>query len=135
MKIFALFVITFYRRFVSPWKGFSCAYRVHTGRASCSALGFRAVRRYGARRGLEVSRGRLARCGIAYREHRARQAGHCDIPDVPCDGPDWDCLGSAGDAASCFQVPCDAWSWWGSKTREDAPAGSKRGRIDNREPS
>ena len=125
MKILALAAIAFYRRVLSPWKGFSCSYRVHTGHASCSALGFRAVRRYGARHGFDVLHGRLERCGIAYRKHRVtnhfREAGHCDvpchgdIPDVSCDHGSWDCLSSVGDAASCFDFPCDGMSWQGSK--------------------
>ena len=36
-----------YQRYLSPYKGFCCAYRAHTGRASCSALGARVIRRHG----------------------------------------------------------------------------------------
>ena len=125
VKILALAAIAFYRRVLSPWKGFSCAYRVHTGHASCSALGFRAVRKYGARRGLDVLHERLKRCGDAYRQYRTskhfREAGHCDvpchgdIPDVSCDHGEWDCLSSLGDAASCFDSPCDGGSLRGLK--------------------
>jgi putative component of membrane protein insertase Oxa1/YidC/SpoIIIJ protein YidD len=42
-----LLAIGLYQKYLSPHKGFCCAYRTHTGRAGCSALGFRAVRRYG----------------------------------------------------------------------------------------
>jgi putative component of membrane protein insertase Oxa1/YidC/SpoIIIJ protein YidD len=34
-----LVAIRFYQRHVSPRKGYRCAYRVHTGRCGCSALG------------------------------------------------------------------------------------------------
>ncbi len=121
MKILALAAIVFYRRFLSPWKGFFCAYRVHTGHACCSALGFRAVRRYGVRHGLDVLRGRFERCGDAHRKYRVanrfREAGHCDIPDVSCDHGDWDCLSSVCDAASCFDLPCNSGVWWGQKRK------------------
>ncbi|MEC5396725.1 membrane protein insertion efficiency factor YidD [Uliginosibacterium sp. H1] len=84
-----------YRRFVSPWKGFRCAYRAQTGHASCSTLGLRAVRRHGALKGLGILDLRLARCREAQRLHvppprrpLAAQRGDCDLPcDVDCDLP------------------------------------------------
>lgn len=79
-----------YRRHLSPRKGFACAYRVHEGCASCSALGLRAISRYGAWRGLGVLRLRLEQCHLVAEEQRARrrtpalaQAGFVDC--VPCD--------------------------------------------------
>lgn len=104
----ALGAIRGYQRYVSPYKGFSCAYRVHTGCASCSALGFRAIRRYGVARGLAILDSRLVRCGVAHRRYGASasqppalsknlpfaapQAGFCDAScDVPsCDIPNCD---------------------------------------------
>ena len=38
MRALALVAIGAYQRYVSPYKGFCCAYRAHTSRASCSAL-------------------------------------------------------------------------------------------------
>ena len=89
-----------YKRHLSPHKGFSCAYRVHEGCASCSTLGLRAISRYGAWRGLGVLRLRLEQCHLVAEEHRGRpraralaQAGFVDC-DVPCDG-------SCVDASTC----------------------------------
>lgn len=89
-----LALIAGYQRFISPHKGFACAYRVHTGRASCSQLGYRAVRRYGFWKGLVLIRQRTVRCGVAHRRyanhvqpHLHAQRGVCDLScDVPCDG-------------------------------------------------
>lgn len=103
MRAFFLAVIRFYQRFISPRKGFRCAYHAHTGRQSCSHLGFRAVRRYGALAGAVVLRQRLYLCGVAHRRyaplHRRpplAQRGDCDIGcELPCDilgncgGCDW----------------------------------------------
>ncbi|VEB44117.1 Uncharacterised protein [Chromobacterium violaceum] len=50
-KWLALCLIRIYQRHLSPRKGFGCAYRAGTGRAGCSGLAFRAIRRYGLRRG------------------------------------------------------------------------------------
>ena len=48
----ALAAIRFYQRRISPHKGFSCALRVATGGASCSAYGYAVIARFGLARGL-----------------------------------------------------------------------------------
>ena len=99
--------IAFYRRHLSPYKGFSCAIRVHTGACSCSRFGQRAIARHGAWRGLGLLRGRLARCGEVHARHHAGglpgQRGFLDCScDLPCDLP---CHPDAGDLFNC--LPCD----------------------------
>jgi len=111
--------ISFYQRYVSPYKGFQCAYAFHTGCASCSKLGFRAIRRYGVRVGLRLIFGRFGRCRDVHRRHLGervvagrtlpagalmsmgpmrRQRGVCDVlACVPCD---------AGCAAAPFDAAC-----------------------------
>lgn len=94
MRRLALAAIRLYQRHVSPRKGFCCAYRQHTGRAGCSALGARVIRRFGVLSGLVLLRQRLRRCGDVHRWAHPRgrrplatQRGDCDC-DVPgCDGP------------------------------------------------
>ena len=49
LRALALRAIGLYQRHLSPRKGFACAYRARTGGASCSELGFRAIRRFGLR--------------------------------------------------------------------------------------
>jgi putative component of membrane protein insertase Oxa1/YidC/SpoIIIJ protein YidD len=39
----AIYLIDGYQRFISPYKGYTCAYRVHAGRAWCSAFGKRVI--------------------------------------------------------------------------------------------
>jgi putative component of membrane protein insertase Oxa1/YidC/SpoIIIJ protein YidD len=110
-----LAAIRFYKRRVSPHKGYGCAYRVYTGRCSCSTLGLRAISRFGAVRGLGVLRQRLAEChfeAVRRRTHRplARQAqaGFVDCV-VPCDGScealtcadGCDAVGGVMDVLSC----------------------------------
>ncbi|HXD06418.1 MAG TPA: membrane protein insertion efficiency factor YidD [Burkholderiaceae bacterium] len=93
MRFVLLAAIRGYQRYVSPYKGFRCAYRCHTGRASCSALGYRAVRRHGVLGGLALIRERTYRCGVAHRRHQCApvaslhsQRGVCDVGcDAPCD--------------------------------------------------
>ena len=115
----ALSAIRAYQHFVSPHKGFLCAYAVHTGRCGCSELGYRAIQRYGLTKGWRVLRLRMAMCGLAYRRHKgtrprppARERGDCDC-DLPCDldlpTPNGRCDWT--DAFDCCDVGgCD----WGS---------------------
>lgn len=105
MKALALWAIRAYQRFLSPRKGFHCAYRAYTGHPSCSALGYRAIRRFGVVDGIVVLQSRLHKCSVACRRYRppvpkqvlASQAGFIDCEcgpspcewDLPCD-----CCGS-----------------------------------------
>jgi putative component of membrane protein insertase Oxa1/YidC/SpoIIIJ protein YidD len=93
MRLVVLAAIRFYQRHLSPRKGFQCAYRAHTGRASCSVLGYRAVRRHGVFAGLGLIRQRTGLCGVVHRRHAASlrrlhaQHGACDAGcDLPCHG-------------------------------------------------
>ena len=101
--------IRLYQRYVSPHKGFVCAYRVHTGRCSCSALGYRAIRRFGVGKGWLVLRQRTGLCGVVHRRHTparprppARERGDCGC-DLPCD---LDFTPSAGKLDVCDLFSC-----------------------------
>ena len=134
MRKLALWAIAAYQRYVSPYKGFSCAYRYHTGCASCSRLGYRAIRFRGIRRGLQLLIQRFARCSEAQARYEVggfkaatngpmgRQRGFCDVLAcvpfdagcaIPCDAGGCSAL---GDMATCFScpTPCDCATWpWG----------------------
>jgi uncharacterized protein len=102
-----LLAIRFYQRWLSPLKGFSCAYRVHTGHASCSALGYRAVRKYGMFAAIALIKERTYRCGVAYRRYGAShtllklQKGECDLGGCDIGGCDLPTM------AAC-DAPCDS---------------------------
>jgi uncharacterized protein len=103
LKALALVSVGVYRCYVSPHKGFSCAWRVHRRGSSCSAFAERAIRRCGVPRGMALLQRRLRRCGNVHRQHHAllRQAerGSCDAPcDIPCDG---------SELKHCDATPCD----------------------------
>lgn len=115
MRTLALLAITGYQRYLSPHKGFSCAYREWTGACSCSALGKRVIRRYGVRAGIGLLRQRFDRCAAAAIRLRTRrsEAGFidcaCDIPtcDIPgcdlpsCNLPSGSCANGLSQLASC----------------------------------
>lgn len=106
-KHLALWAIRIYQRYLSPRKGFRCAYRVLTGRDSCSAYGYKVIARHGLRAGLPLLQRRLRACGERHRQYRElhpqqrrhgrhlAQAGFCD-----CDIPSPDCQ-------HCSCDPCD----------------------------
>ena len=64
----ACWLIEIYQRYLSPRKGFRCAYRVrHRRRASCSQFARRAIERLGVLPGVCLLRRRFDKC------HRAKQ--------------------------------------------------------------
>jgi putative component of membrane protein insertase Oxa1/YidC/SpoIIIJ protein YidD len=121
----ALAAIRFYQRHISPHKGFSCALRVATGGASCSAYGYAVIARFGLVRGLGLLRRRLELCGHVHgRRHPSPplhprlkyQRGFCDAPacDGPCDLPchgHADCISidTALDMVGCASDAGDCW--------------------------
>jgi putative component of membrane protein insertase Oxa1/YidC/SpoIIIJ protein YidD len=133
MKSLALGAIRFYQRFLSPRKGFCCAYAAIKSHGSCSALGYRAIRRYGVWRGIAVLDKRLEKCGVAYRRQqrhgvRSRQAGFldcaCNAPavcDLPCgDLPGCDMPHSCSKLMSCGDLMnCSACDWRRRKQRDE----------------
>ncbi len=135
MKKLVLLAIAFYQRCLSPYKGFCCAYRRHTGRASCSELGRRVIRRYGVLKGGLVLRQRMHLCGVAHRRLSpvrrplAAQRGDCDVgccdcsPDLPCDAPcDGDGRGRLPNLLSCCDAGGCEWPWRSDKRQEEEEA-------------
>lgn len=114
MNIFTIIVLSsikFYQKFISPYKGFSCAHRKATNEMSCSAYGYKVIQRIGVLKGYALLNRRFFDCkwhaqnslkeSSPYLGTRLRQqAGFidCDCGDMPdcgggndcgdCDGPD-----------------------------------------------
>ena len=65
VRFTALGAIDAYRRYISPYKGYGCAYRIHWGSQSCSRYAQRAIARAGVWRGLLLVRRRLHACADA----------------------------------------------------------------------
>ncbi len=61
----SLGLIAVYQRHISPHKGFCCAYRVHTGRISCSEFGRRAISKMGFVDGLKLLGQRFNACAVS----------------------------------------------------------------------
>lgn len=134
MKRLALALIRAYQRWISPRKGFTCAYRLHGGGAGCSGVGARLIRRHGVWNGLPLLRERLRRCGEVHRQwHAARplaaQRGDCDIgcidlPGLDCEGP-----GRLNPLDACDCCSCD---WPSRKDGEKKRERRRRHESDTR---
>ena len=106
----AIAAITGYQRFLSPYKGFRCAYRVLHGQESCSAYVKRMVSEVGCGDALRLAHVRFRECSAAYhvlmaRKKSAGQEGQVDrsaststggVHERGCDGDSGLC-----DAACC----------------------------------
>ena len=134
----ALAAIRCYRRFISPYKGYSCALRAATGGASCSAYGHAVIARFGLKRGLGLLRRRFELCGhVHMRAHASApqhprmkyQRGSCDLPcHGHCVSADAvDALGCASDAADCCSsMPTRGWRGARKRNRERLDATAER---------
>jgi len=121
VKTLVILLIVFYQKFISPIKGFRCAYAVLHGGDSCSEAVKKIVRDKGPVGGYADIRARFRDCKEANEtliRNRQRRRGqndcdeccdcdcgcdcidacpskkadacdgiHCDLPDLPCDGP------------------------------------------------
>lgn len=93
MRWFLLCLIRLYRRYLSPYKGFSCAYRCYGRGVSCSAFAERVLRRGCGLEAVPLIRRRLDICRSVHHaeiQHTligARwqgQRGDCDLPFFDC---------------------------------------------------
>jgi uncharacterized protein len=110
---FTDFSIGAYQRYVSPYKGFCCAYRAHTGKRSCSSYGRAIVQKLGLFAFLAALPRQFERCKLAYAQlltKRQAASGNSDqknkkMSDIidcnPCDVVD------AASNLPCDGVPCD----------------------------
>lgn len=61
-----LWLLAFYQKFVSPYKGFKCAYGVWTGQSTCSAEAKKILKQDGLIAGWPKIQAQLQHCKVAY---------------------------------------------------------------------
>jgi len=104
----ALFMIELYQKYISPYKGFSCAHKIATGEIGCSGYGKKVISRYGIKTGYSLLQRRFAECKCSSEELKkdpaykakhikkyfhpqmASQQGFCDLDCGGCDIPNCD---------------------------------------------
>lgn len=109
-----------YQLYVSPYKGFRCAYKARVGRWSCSEYARRLAMRLGAGALLRGLPKQFARCKAAYlalmaksdEEKKSKRAkrhwtDRCDCCDPSFLPGSKGCLPNPGDILHCDAGPCD----------------------------
>ena len=66
-------IIRFYQRYISPYKGFSCAHRALRGGMSCSEFGLQQFQTKDPFRAYKETRMRMHECGDVYREFMSKK--------------------------------------------------------------
>lgn len=62
--------IQFYQKNISPYKGYSCAYRHYTGKDSCSEFTKKCILKYGVVKSIPLFKKQIERCKIVYYENQ-----------------------------------------------------------------
>jgi putative component of membrane protein insertase Oxa1/YidC/SpoIIIJ protein YidD len=101
-----------YQRYLSPYKGFCCAYRVQTGRRSCSAYARAIVDKLGAIALQQAMPRQFERCRLAFETLQTREAAPKKEQKwwERCNGGDCgvgNCVDLPCDSLPCDAVPCD----------------------------
>ena len=112
----ALYAIRMYQKYVSPHKGFSCAYRTHAEGLSCSAYGYKAIARNGTWVGLRLLQRRMDLCAWHHHQHRSPsgvlggyaryQRGFSDLGRDDCCSPSG-VITDCGIAENCGCEACE----------------------------
>jgi putative component of membrane protein insertase Oxa1/YidC/SpoIIIJ protein YidD len=102
----AISMIVAYQRFISPYKGFHCAFRRAHGGPGCSEFGKQAIREHGFSNGIRILRQRFRECAVAAQELRESDSkspqGIGSIPvDVACQCAECGCLSITEIATGC----------------------------------
>lgn len=112
MKYISIVLIKFYQRFISPYKGFRCAYHVVHGRDTCSNAINSLILRHGFFKALPFIRIRFDECRSAYGYLQTGliPSHNVDIPcDIPCDIEIGDCSGSSAKGSACDCLSACGW--------------------------
>lgn len=73
MKKIIIYSINLYQKYISPYKGFSCAYGVATGKITCSCYGKKVFERFGVIKGYRLLKRRFKDCAICSNELKKRR--------------------------------------------------------------
>ena len=99
MRYFFIALISLYQRFLSPLKGYGCAYRIRHQSNSCSGAVKSLLAQHGVIKSIPLIRLRFRACRHAYDDLKAGYIPpySADLPcDFPCGDGAFDCASSAG---------------------------------------
>lgn len=106
MRGMAVSGIEGYQRYVSPYKGFSCAHRVHAGGASCSQFAKQVFARFGMTLGFVLMVRRFRKCAASARLNAMVSQQEPDArPQNTSPGP-WQSVANALDCGASAATCC-----------------------------
>jgi len=111
LKHIIIFFINIYQAYISPYKGFQCAYAFLYGGNSCSQAIKQTLLEEGCIKGFHYSRSRFKHCKNANNIlKKRRKEGACDCPlEGICECAEG-CIPKQGSSildSSCDVLPCD----------------------------
>lgn len=62
----AIVVIEYYQKYISPHKGYCCAYSYYTGKPSCSEFTKQCIQKYGIIKTIPLFSKQIEKCKIVY---------------------------------------------------------------------
>jgi len=124
MNRLAIFLINIYQRFISPRKGFRCAYGALHGNGTCSQRIKDIICQFGVVGGYKKIKQQFSNCKLAYvqlqknpeldkgkkdRPKKKRRRDQCDFCDCPgsCEPPSSCKGGGGGGGGKGCDLPCD----------------------------
>ncbi|CAA6824387.1 MAG: Unknown protein [uncultured Sulfurovum sp.] len=111
LTLISVKLIEFYQKYISPYKGFCCAYRVYTGEVSCSQYSKIVIQENGTVRAFPLIRERFRACQSSAKkleEERKKKdkQGFTDNCLTSCSCPTPSCSSGSG-GLSCDACACD----------------------------
>jgi putative component of membrane protein insertase Oxa1/YidC/SpoIIIJ protein YidD len=124
MKSLAIMAINLYQKYISPYKGFRCAYGVYHQNGTCSTIIKSHIEKHGLIKAYPMIRGQFDACKVAYSAlqtitHEEEEASNCwgktkkhsedavDGAQCACDGYDLYSSGACGDGGCGNSCSCD----------------------------
>jgi putative component of membrane protein insertase Oxa1/YidC/SpoIIIJ protein YidD len=106
-KVALVGTIRIYQRFVSPYKGYTCAHRVYCGGDSCSEFAKYALMNYSTMAALKLIKQRLLDCRAVFMAHSGLRLS---VPDGTAlsaeENPKKPTKGCGDDVANMCTLPC-----------------------------
>ncbi|MBN2768713.1 MAG: membrane protein insertion efficiency factor YidD [Campylobacterales bacterium] len=105
----AIQLINFYQRYISPHKGYRCAYRVYTGDVSCSEYAKISIQKNGVFRAYPLIKEQFAKCKCAHEALKKEKETETEKKKNSSDtcGSGVDCLAPCADILSYKHLDCD----------------------------
>lgn len=114
MRHFFIFLISLYQKYISPYKGFRCAYGCYHQTKSCSAIIKNIIAEHGLLAGWPLIKQQFNNCHLAYqaleteREKREREKRERRLRREPCFTKKDKCDCSLNSLECLPELPCDA---------------------------